>query len=483
MKSRNSPRNRAFKALVVIGALVLSIMLTSTGASAAPSKMNIVLVVTDDQTDLSIARMPYLSSQMRQFVNFTNAEVNNGICCPSRASILTGQVDTRTRVTNNGQARNIRPSETMALPLQAAGYRTGMFGKLLNGYNSNSGIWPGWTDFQPVLPKNIYAQYNYQIANNGVLESYGSAPADYMVDVLTNKSLNFISQTPDDQPLFLYVAPTSAHTPYVAAPRHQNTLIATPTLPPSWGEADVSDKPAWVQQLSIPGRAGSINARKNQERATLAVDDMVRSIDERLAATGRLDNTVLIFISDNGLSQGEHRWGSKFCEYASCMGIPLAMRFPGQPGRTETRLASNIDMAPTIVDIADTTLPVRPDGISLLPAVLDASGTVAHTRDGILEHWPGGAQNGSYTRTLVVPGFYAIRTTQWRFVEITNLSAPGRREFELYDQINDPWELQNLAANPAYDSIEAALKAQMYELIRATGADPLADQGRWQPKA
>lgn len=304
-------RRTAAGICLVVLALVSSFIITGTtsSAAAATDKMNIVLVVTDDQTDLSIARMPYMSSQSSQYINFTNTEVNNAICCPSRARILTGQVDTRTGITNNSRAGVFRPSETMAVPLQAAGYRTGMFGKLLNGYCQRSGIWPGWDDFQPVLPRNIYAQYNYQIFNNGVIENRGNAPADYMVDVLRERSLNFIRTTPSDEPLFLYVAPTAAHTPFVAAPRYQNAPVATPILPPSWGETDVSDKPAWVQQLAVPGRGGSINARKNQERATLAVDDMVRAIDEQLAATGRLDNTVLIFISDNGLSQGEHRWG------------------------------------------------------------------------------------------------------------------------------------------------------------------------------
>lgn len=472
---------------------LLAPLVTTNASSAAPTtspaglagtQPNIVLVVTDDQTIESMRYMPYIQQQTEAgaYINFTQAEVNNPLCCPSRASILTGQVDTRTGVTTNARAGDFRPEETVGLALNSAGYRTGLFGKLFNSYNAESPLWPGWDDFQPVMHKGMYAQYNYQIKNNGLIENYGSTPDDYAVDVLAGKALDFITDTPDDQPLFLYVAPTATHAPYVAAPRHRDYYADTSiTLPPNWGERDVSDKPAWVQQLQLPSEIALTNAIRKQYTAALAVDDMVRSIDQQLLESGRMDNTVFIFINDNGLSQGSHRWGSKFCEYASCTAVPLVVRYPGQLGRTETRLASNIDLAPTLVDLAGTSMPVAPDGISLVPALEDVTGTVP-TVDGLLSHWPGVEQTAIYNAASVVPGYYGLRTSEWRYVEVTNLGAPDRREYELYDQVNDPWELENQAANPDYDEVEASLKAQMYDLIRATGADPTADQGTWRPK-
>ncbi len=459
------------------------------GATVRPDSLqgtapNIVLVVTDDQTLDSMRYMPYMQQQRDagEVVYFTQAETNNPLCCPGRASILTGQVDTRTGVQNNSQVGNIRPTETLGPPLQDVGYRTGLFGKLLNGYNESGGVWPGWDDFQPIESRNIYAQYNYNIADNGVLEHYGAAAEDYQVDVLTGKSLDFIDQTPADQPLFLYVAPTATHTPWVPAPRHQDAYAGTPiTLPANFAEADVSDKPAWIQQLPIPGRGGAISQRRKQYAAGLAVDDMMRAIDERLAATGRMDSTVVMFISDNGLSSGSNRWSSKICELRGCASIPFVVRYPGESGRTEPRLATNVDIAPTVVDLAGAVLPIRPDGISLVAALEDAGGTVS-THHGILQHWPGGDQNGSFAAEKDgTPGFYAIRTKKWRYAEVTNLAVAGNTEYELYDEVGDPGELTNLATDPAYARIRASLRDKLYAMVTATGATPGQPQGSWRP--
>ncbi len=448
------------------------------------TRPNIVLVVTDDQTVESMRYMPYMQGQRDQgaYVFFTQAETNNPLCCPGRASILTGQVDTRTGVENNALAANIRPAETLGPPLRAAGYRTGLFGKMLNGYNESAGVWPGWDDFQPIESRNIYAQYNYDVLNNGVRERYGTDPEEYQVDVLTAKSLDFIDQTPAEQPLFLYVAPTATHTPWVAAPRHEGAYAGTEIpLPNNWGEADVSDKPAWVRQLPLPGRGGAVSQRRKQYAAARGVDDMMRAIDERLIATGRMDDTVVIFISDNGLSSGLNRWPSKICELRGCASIPLVVRYPGQAGRIEPRLATNIDVAPTVVDLAGAALPVQPDGISLLPVLEDPGGTV-RTRDGILSHWGGGDQNGSFAAGKEgTPGFYGIRTDQWRYVEVTNLAVEGGTEYELYDQLNDPGELRNLAADPAFAAIRESLQDQLYTMILATGETPGQPQGSWRP--
>ncbi len=479
----------------VLAGLLLSgtVVITATASGAAPestaetlsgTQPNIVVIVTDDQTVDSLPYMPYMREQLEvgNYINFTQAEVNNSLCCPSRATILTGQVDTRTGVMNNAQATNLDPAETFGPALQDEGYRTGIFGKLLNGYDSQSQLWPGWDDFQPLVSRNLYAQYNYMLINNGVPENYGSDPADYAVDVLTNKSLEFIDDTPAAQPLLLYVAPTATHTPYVAAPRHDGTYDKTRiTLPPNFAEADVSDKPAWVRDLPVPGRGGAINVRREQYEAALGVDDMVRLIDAKLTATGRMEDTVFVFVSDNGLSLGSNRWGSKTCELRGCTSIPLVIRYPGQAGRTDTRLVSNVDIAPTLADLAGATLPVRPDGISLVAALEDGTGSV-RTHSGLLQHWPGGDQNGKYaTATYPIPGFYGIRTERWRYVELTNLAAPGDTEYELYDEVADPGEMANLAADPAHADTRADLRAEMYDLIRATGETPGTAQGSWQP--
>lgn len=479
--------------LLTVTSLSLEASVAAGGPTAAAppptlsgTQPDIVLVVTDDQSADALPYMPYLQSQIDAgaFVNFTENEINNPLCCPSRATIMTGLVDTRTGVTNNAQAEQFDPTNTVGASLNDAGYRTGMFGKLLNGYSSQDGVWPGWDDFQPVLPKGLYDQYNYSVYNNGVTEDYGSDPADYQVDVISTKATTFIDESPTDQPMFLYVAPTSTHTPWVEAPRHTGALDgAEIVLPPSFGEADVSDKPVWVQQLPVSQPGGGIASRRKQYTAGLSVDEMLRAIDERLAATGRLADTVLIVASDNGLSQGAHRWSSKMCEFRSCTAAPLLVRYPGQAGRTDLRLTTNLDLAPTLVDLAGTTLGVSPDGISLVPALENTNTRRAPTHTALLSHWPGGDQHGEYGNSSLppTPGYYGIRTKKWRYVEVTNLAAPGHREYQLYNQVADPYELVNQAANPRYASVRASLQATMYDLIRGTGADPLADQGIWRP--
>lgn len=463
-----------------------------SGPGAAPRSLSgtqpdIVVLVTDDQTWEAIEYMPYLQSQIDegQFVTFAENEVNNALCCPSRATILTGLVDTRTGVLHNGLADAFDPDLTIGRSLHDAGYRTGMFGKLLNGYVAADGTWPGWDDFQPVLPKGLYNQYDYEMYENGTLHSYGSAPGDYQVDVLTGKATTFIATAPTDQPMFLYVAPTSTHTPWVQAPRHTEALAdAEITLPPAFAEADVTDKPTWVGQLDRPGANSGISNRRRAYTAGLSVDDMLRQIDAQLAATGRLEDTVVIVASDNGLASGTHRWASKMCEFDSCAAAPLLVRYPGQPGRTDPRLTSNIDLAPTLADLGAATLQERPDGISLVAAIEQPRPGRAPTHTALLSHWPGGDQQGNYsgdTGLPPTPGFYGIRTPRWRYIELTNLAAPGHREYELYDQLRDPDELVNVAGDQRYARIRSALQGELYNLIRATGADPLADQGSWRP--
>lgn len=481
----------------LITAVILA--MTAAGAAAAPStatpvapevaslepgslsgtRPNIVAVITDDQTISSLRFMPYVQSQLKAgaYLNFTNAEVNNALCCPSRASILTGMVDTRTGVTRNNQARYLDPAKTVAVALKNAGYRTGMFGKLLNGWRGAQ--WPGWDDFQPVLPTNIYRQYGYTISNNGVNEPHGSAASDYLTHVLTAKAISFIDRTPASQPLFLYVAPTATHTPFVAAPDDKGTYGSTPiTLPPNFSEADVSDKPQYIRQRAAVKSGGSISSRRKQADAALGVDDLLRGLEEKLAATGRLDNTVVMFLSDNGLSQGSHRWTTKRCQYTECMAVPMLFRYPGQSGRNDNRLVSNIDVAATFAELAGTTMPAAQDGFSLVPLLEDPTGTLK-IRNGILQHWPGGDEAGAYGNTNSVPGYYSLRTRRYRYVELTNLSVTGKTEYELYDLANDPYELVNLADTSDYANIKSQLQVQMYDLIRQTGSTPGAPQGSW----
>jgi arylsulfatase A-like enzyme len=435
-------------------------------AAAAPVMPTIVLVLTDDQTIEAVDRMPYVSSRT-DWHRFTNAIVNNSLCCPSRATTLTGQYDTRTGVVHNLATGAFRDAQTLPVWLQAAGYRTGLFGKYLNNYpaifgHGDSYVPPGWNDWRAVFGPVNLTQYNYNLNENGVVRTYGTAPADYLVDVLRQRAVDFIRSSPASQPLFVYFTPTSTHEPWKPAPRYTNAFSGV-TMPryPNSNEADVSDKPAWVRALPRPDMTVQDNHRRRAWRAALAVDDAVREIDAALAATGRLANTVFIYASDNGLAFGSHRWTDKRCPYEECHHVPMLVRYPGTPGQTDARLVSNVDLASTIAAIAGATPGIQQDGRSLVPLLTGA--TVTGWRTGVLQHWPGGDEKGQNVNRPV-PASYGIRTVNYRYVEL----ATGERE--LYDLRSDPYELRNVAGTAAYATTQANLRTQLAAL-KAAEAD------------
>jgi arylsulfatase A-like enzyme len=468
-------RKAGIGAALVSTALLLVFLVPGTAlhpsaprATAANQRPDIVLMLTDDQTIESVTHMPYLQQQISNgsYITFTNAEVNNSLCCPSRSAIMSGKVDTNNHVENNSMGQNLDTTQTVQVALHNAGYRTGLFGKLLNYYAKSWGREPGWDDFEPLI-KNVYGQFNYTIWQNGTMKWHGKRRADYAVDVLTSRAVQFINKTPANQPLYLELTPTATHTPFIPAPRHASAFAnqEVPTYP-NTNEADVSDKPQWVQQLPVVDMAAQNKYRLQQWRSALGVDDMLRSVEQALAARGRLNNAVVVFMSDNGLSFGAHRWPVKWCEYRECGAVPMAVRYPGQQGRTSNQLVSNIDLAPTFAEIAGTQMPSGSDGVSLVPLLTDPSGTQS-VRSGILEHWPGGsADSVTETGHWAVPAFYGIRTVGWRYVEL----ASGEKE--LYDEVQDPYELQNQAGNPEFADVQGQLAAQLYQLEAATGVQP-----------
>ncbi len=469
---RPTRRLLAILAAAAVAALPLGLApepISSPSAEAATSlagsKPNIVLVLTDDQTVESASKMPYLQQGLAagKYVRFVNAEVNNSICCPSRAGLLTGQVDTRNGVVNNTTGRTqFKATPTMASTLKGAGYRTALFGKLINGYAPSWGGFPGWDTFEPLV-QGVYKQFNYTLLQDGVEVPYGSAPEDYAVDVLARRASNFIASTPPSQPLFVYLAPTSTHVPWTPAPRHIGRFVGTP-MPtnPSVNEADVSDKPKWVRARPLLDMNVQNNVRRKQWTAALAVDDMLRTIDSALVRAGRAENTVVVFISDNGLALGAHRWSRKRCEYLVCSEMLTYVKYPGMGGRTDKRLVTNLDFASTFAALAGTTMPIKQDGVNLVPVLEDPSGTVAG-RKGILLHWPGGNDNQvAGTTDDPTPGFYGIRTPRYRYIELFT------GEKELYDLSTDPFEVTNLAGRASHSTIQASLKTQLQRLKEAS---------------
>lgn len=426
------------------------------------NRPNIVFILTDDQKLTSMPYMPYLSSKPHgSWIEFTNAFVNVPLCCPSRATILTGLYSHHTGVNgNNGAA--FKDDSTLSTWLSSAGYKTALVGKYLNQYpfanKPTNYIPPGWThwvSFAVDPPK----YYSYPLNENGTIVSYGTTAEDYSTDVLKNKAVEFINDQSSSQPFFLYFAPFAPHTPHSVAPRHKDVYknVVVPKRP-NFNEADVSDKPAWVKSLPLltaSGEASQLEQERKAYEQLLAVDEAVKAIIDKLIEKGMLENTIIIYMSDNGFSQGAHRWEVKRCEFEECIRVPLLIRYPGIESRTELRLVTNIDIAPTITDMTQVTIPYTPDGVSLMPLIHN---TASSWRSSILMQSASGGKNIKY---------WGVRTESWKYIELTTTG-----EKELYDLVNDPYELVNVANQPEYASIQESLAAELVRLKGDTTPTP-----------
>jgi arylsulfatase A-like enzyme len=459
---------------------------------------NIVFVLTDDLDD---TWSPYWDAlpQTRALiadrgVTFTNSFAPDPICCPARAMILTGKYPH-----NNGVYDNSAPDggyaafvgaadqDTVATRLQAAGYTTGFVGKYLNGYDGVQ-VPPGWSDWFGLFG-TFYDGYTYSANHNGAILTYGSGASDYQTDVLARQGLAFLDATEanDAKPFFLHLTPSAPHAPLAPAPRHASNAFTDDPLParPNFNESDVSDKPMWLRDGVDPLSAQQINDFTVQYRkrlgTLLAVDEMVKGIVEKLEANGELDNTVLIFASDNGYNLGAHRLANKMAPYEESIRVPLAVAGPGVRNGVDGRIVTHTDFAPTILDLAG--LPFDDlDGRSFVP-LLHGDATPWRS-DFLLEF------HGTYTAfynldtfaqiqlliagghsVAYVPSYRAVRNEQWLWVEWYR--GVGH-EYELYDVVNDPFQLVNLVATPEgsaqYAAVAAQLQARLEQLSTCVGS-------------
>ena len=383
-------------------------------------------------------------------LRFTNGFVVNPLCCPSRSSILTGNYSHTTGVYTNldsdfGGWRLFRANgweqKDIAVWLKGAGYRTGLIGKYLNGYGPNVTYvppgWDRWVAFD-LAGTTGAAYYDYDLNVNGRIVHHGGAPADYSTDVLAKLSARFIEAAPAGAPLFLYFAPFAPHGPGTPAPRDVGTVPTIHRRPPSFNERDVSDKPKYIRVQPPADPVGVDLAFTSGVESLGAEDDAVARIVRALADTGRLHNTLLVFMSDNGVLSGEHRWRDKLVPYEEAIRVPFAVRFDPltvpHRGERDGQLVLNIDLAETFAQLAGLPQPVT-DGRSLIP-LLDGSATRWRTRF-LVEHV---AYPKTRPQPHPVPTYCAVRTRH-------RMYARYRSGFEeLYDLVADPYELRNIAS-------------------------------------
>jgi arylsulfatase A-like enzyme len=424
-----------------------------SGAMLPLDAPNIIVIISDDQRWDTIDFMPTVKNKLaEQGIKFTNSFVTTPLCCPSRASFLTGQyVHNHGVLTNKppeGGALKFDDASTIATWLKGAGYSTSFVGKYLNGYADMSPYIPaGWDDWHVFRSPGYYS---YTLNENLIHYTFGTSEGDYSTDVLKDRALEFIRNA--KQPFFLLFAPFAPHVSDtlfpLPAPRHVGKCGSLdPHRPPNFNEVDVSDKPSWVNELPLLKKSGIKEVdklRKNQICSLKAVDEAIDSIVNE----AETDNTVIIFTSDNGFLLGEHRIKQgKQCIYEECARVPLIIKYPKliSGPRESDKLVLNIDLAPTIAELSGAIPNIQVDGKSLMPILSDLDNE--WRSDILLEYY---FRTGPYTS--------AVRSMQFKYVEL------GTGERELYDLTNDPYELNNIVNDPAYFSIIEQLEERLAQL-------------------
>lgn len=439
-------------ALVLFGLVMLTVNLAaSPGAAEADPRPNVVVILTDDMRADELRYMPNVNRLLAaEGLTYSNAYVSNPHCCPSRSSILTGNYSHTTGVYTNGSGEwseyggyegfmsHGNDPLTFPVALDGAGYRTGLFGKSLNGQGADDPALSGFDTWLGLVHLPGTGRYlDYFMNRDGTITEYGHAAADYSTDVFAADAVEFITSVPSEEPLLAYYAPSGPHSGVGISPRRYdgdaeglNRLRG-----PAFNERNVKDKPRYIRSLPrLDGfrLASVLNGNEERVEALWAVDDAVGDIVQALDDSGRLENTVILFMSDNGHQRGEHRWSGKQVPYESSLRVPLVIRFDalGLSGTTDS-LAANVDLAETIAELTGTPL-ADTDGVSL---VRTFSG--GHVRSAVLvEHL-----NYSPSR-YDAPTLCGLRTAHRMFTRY----ATG--ELELYNMRRDPHQLVNLARHP-----------------------------------
>ncbi len=409
--------------------------------------------MTDDLDERSMEDLPGIREDIMgsNGTTFENAYVTFPLCCPSRATILRGQYAHNHTILHNvppdggeQKFRDLgRDRSTVATWLKGAGYRTSYIGKYLNGYGDGElYIPPGWDEWFVLngRPSGPYVNDNGQ-----TITISGTS-----TDVFAEEASDFIRRSSaNPEPFFAVVGTHAPHQPPAVAERHQGSFADTPLpKPPNFDEADISDKPQWLQQYPRLSQAQVDELQqlyRERLRSMLAVEDLLRKIVATLEETEELSNTYIFFTSDNGYDFGNHRLypAGKLRPYEEDIGIPLMVRGPGVPaGMVRTELVINNDFAPTIASLAGASIPAFVDGSSFAPLLTGSpppSWRTAFLEEETISH----AHRG-------------VHTERYMFTEYDT----GERE--LYDLQLDPYQLESKpqAGNEQlYSELQARLNA------------------------
>ncbi len=533
-------KTRTVAACAALGAIAVLGLLIAGPAGARPvgagkgGEPNVLVVMTDDQALADLQYMPHTKRLIvKQGTSFSNAIDSFPLCCPARATFISGQY-----AHNHGVAGNFYPfgwygmkgrANTLPRWLQKSGYRTALIGKWLNGYGAKDAhgeVPTGFDIWRGLLDVSAYDYYNFVMNQDGHLKTWGdpvfarklvrfakievtpgpggkphtvsevlaranrifkpgyygtAKPKDYSPNV-TGKTTEGIvrRQAKSKKPFFVWWAPAAPHREDVAttilgrpgadprpAPRYArlSKKFKLPE-PPSFNYSDPADPDSKVAQLPAMTEAQIDQLKLDYQGrlgSLLAVDDHVAKLVRILRQTDQLRNTLIVFVSDNGWVQGQHRiQGDKFVPYEESVHVPFVIRGPGIPrDRTVTQQVSNIDFAPTLLDAANAKAGRTEDGISLLPVARHPSS--APNRAILLEATSPLFLGEGFPMSYDQP-YTGVRTNDYKYV------VWGYGPRELYDLRNDPYEMHNVVNDPAYASVVSRMSVDLAKLRACKGA-------------
>jgi N-acetylglucosamine-6-sulfatase len=449
---------------------------TPTSAAAlapvAPgTRPNIIFVLADDLAWNLVQYMPHVLAMQHDGATFANYFVTDSLCCPSRSSIFTGRFPHNTGIfRNTGKdggylAFRNRGHEqaTFATALSAAGYRTAMFGKYLNGYlPAQHPPAPGWSTW--AVAGNGYAGFRYSLNQDGRVVPYGNKPADYLTDVVSGLAVRFIKQS-NGQPFFMEIATFAPHAPYTPAPRDAAALpgVHAPR-PPAFNAAPDAEAARWLSahpQLSDADIARIDTDFRKRAQSVLAIDAMIGDLQAAVVAIGAQDHTYFVFSSDNGYHMGEHRlMPGKMTAFDTDIHVPLIVTGPGIPaGLTRDEIVENIDLCSTFTELGGVSAPANVDGHSLV-SLLHGQPVTQWRTLALVEH-RGPHQDpmdpdAPPPRSGNPTTYEAIRSQTSVYIEY----ADGEREY--HDHVTDAQELHN-----SYSSLSAVDQSSLGATLAA----------------
>jgi N-acetylglucosamine-6-sulfatase len=441
-------------------AALLAALFTAPGWLAADApRPNVVFVLVDDLrwdalgcTGHPFVRTPHIDRLAAEGTLFANAFVTTPLCSPSRASYLTGQYAHVHGVQGNSGEAGGHQLTTFPKLLRDVGYTTAYVGKWHMG--DDDAPRPGFDRWVSFRGQGDY--FNPRLNIDGAQV----ATQGYVTDILTDYAVEFLRR-PHEKPFLLYLAHKAVHSSFTPAPRHKGIFDEQPLVRAPSAQDTLAGKPVLTRKLPQEERSDQNpgtrdDVVRNQMAAVLAIDDGIGRLREVLAETKRLDDTLIIFTSDNGFFWGEHGRGDKRMAYEESIRVPLIARCPKllSAGSRREAMVLNIDIAPTLLELGGAAIPKTIHGRSLVPLFADDA---APWRTSFLSEYFGNADNR-------IPGWQAVRTARWKYIHYTNVPDVD----ELYDVTSDRYELKNVIADPAVAATLRELRGDLQQLLTTT---------------